>query len=127
VVLRDGGEVLGTRLELLVLERGEDLFELQVLDGDGHRDRHRRSYNLGLFAEVDVAGLDELEAVEEEVDALGVVVDNLAVDAVLADANTSPLVVLVDRRDDGLVVVVDDGVALLDVLIDVDPVDATRQ
>ena len=97
----------------------------RLLDSDRHR--HRRGYNRGLLAEVDVAGLDELEAVEEEVDALGMVVANLAIDAVLADANTSPLVVLVDRRDDRLIVVVDDGLgALLDVLLDVDPVDATR-
>ncbi len=131
VVLRNVGEVLGARLDLLVLECGEYLFELLVFDRDSDRDRDRhrdrRSYNRGLLAEVDVAGLDVLEAVEEEVDALGVVVANLAVDAVLADANTSPLVVLVDCGDDGLIVVVDNGVgALLDVLGDVDLVDATR-
>lgn len=127
MVLRDGGEVLSARLNLLVLECGEYLFEILVLDRVLDCDRHRRSYNRGLLAEVDVAGLDVLEAVEEEVDALGVTVANLAIDAVLADANTSPLVVLVDRREDRLVVVVDGGVgALLDVLLDVDPVDATR-
>ena len=133
MVLRDGGEVLSARLGLLELERVQDLFEILVLDrvlgwgGNRHGHGHRCGEGCRLLAEVDVAGLDVLEAVEEEVDALGVTVANLAVDAVLANANTSPLVVLVDRREDRLVVVVDGGVgALLDVLLDVDPVDATR-
>ena len=132
VVLRDLGEVLGARLELLALEGGEDLFEVRVyrLDRNGHRDRHRSRSNhdsLRVIVEVDVARLDELEAVEEEVDALGVVVANLPIEAILAHVNTLLFVVLVDRRENRLVVVVDDGVsALLNVLGDVDLVHATR-
>ncbi len=129
MVLRDTGEVLGARLDLLALERLEDLVEGRVYLLNGNRDCHRDGCGPTLrrvLVEVDVASVDELEAVEEEVDALGVVVANLAVDAILADANASPLVVLVDRREDRLVVVVDDCVgALLYVLVDVDMVDAT--
>ena len=149
MVLRDVGEVLLARLDLLPFEGGEDLFEILVYllhgnwygdgDGDGDRnggryrdrdrngDRHRGGDNCRLLAEVDIAGVDELEAIEEEVDALGVVAANLAVDAIFADANSSALVVLVESRENGLVVVVDDGVgALLDVLLYVHLVDATR-
>ncbi len=135
VVLRDGGEVLGGRLSLLAVEGGEDLVEFQVFFGDHrywcwdrgkHRDWNGHGSDDRLFAEVHVAGLDKLEAVEEEVDALGVVVANLAIEAVLADANTSALVVAVNSREDRLVVVVDDGVRVLpDVLGDVNLVDAT--
>lgn len=132
VVIRDAGEVLGARLDLLALQGGEDLFEVVVdgLHGHGHGDRHRHRPNndrLCILVEVDVASLDELEAVEEEVDALGVVAVDLSVDAILADADSSALVVLVDGREDRLVVVVDDGVgALLHVLLYVDLVDAAR-
>ena len=74
-----------------------------------------------------IVGLDKLEAVEEKVDALGVVSANLAVHAILGDANTGPLVVLVERREDRLEVVVDEDVELLlDVLLDVDLVHRLR-
>ncbi len=130
VILRDGGEVLRGRLGLLAVKGGNDLFELGVL-GDllfsehrhGRRNWNRHGSNDRLLAEVHIARLDVLEGVEEEVDALGVVVANLAIDAVLADANAGPFVVVVDGCENGQVVVVDSGFrALLDVVLDIDAV-----
>ena len=114
MLFRNTGEILGTWQDFLPLELGEHLVEITVLD------------LVVFFTVVDVAGVDELEPVEKEVDTLGVVAVDLAVDTVLPNPNAGAFVVLVKSCDDGAVVVVDEGLgAFLDVLLDVDLVDAT--
>ena len=116
MLFRNTGEILGTWQDLLPLEIGEHLVEITVLVLD----------LVVFFTVVDVAGVDELEPVEKEVDTLRVVAVDLAVDTVLSNPNAGAFVVLVKSCDDGAVVVVDEGLgAFLDVLLDVDLVDAT--
>jgi hypothetical protein len=125
VVHRNLGQVVEAQDVLLVGDVClESFLELNVLVrelfGDG-------LVLLFLLVDSHIVGLDKLEAVEEEVDTLGVVVANLAIHAILANANSGPLVVLVECREDRLVIVVDEDVGLfLDVLLDVDLVHRMR-
>ncbi len=129
-VKRNLGEVLEGQEVLFVGDvRRESVFELNVIGRGLFDNGLGLDLGLGLFLLVKchIVGLDKLEAVEEKVDAFGVVTANLAIHAILANANTGPLVVLVECREDRLEVVVDEGVELLlDVLLDVDLVHRLR-